>query len=340
MEQRAFGRTGLAVSVVGFGSWPMSGGDRYGAIEDAEAIRAIHRALDGGVNCVDTAPAYGFGHAEEVVGQALRGRRGRAVLVTKCGLGWDPGNPVIRRDTRPASLKREVDLSLRRLQTDVIDVYLIHWPNTDTPFEDAFGALDDIVRAGKVRFVGRVQLHRAADGSVHAGPPRRRRSGRLSPLRPADGAGRVPVLRAPRHRRDGLRASGSRSPHRRVHPGHQLRRAGLARQGDRLRPADLHPREPSQERRRRRSAPPRGGRAPGRAGEPHRPRLGAAELRGQHGADRRAQSRRGRRQPAGRPARRCPAPTSRGSTRFLRTRRGRSARSRPFGPRWSGGSRP
>ncbi len=154
MEQRAFGRMGLAVSAVGFGSWPMSGGDRYGAIEDAEAIRAIHRALDGGVNCVDTAPAYGFGHAEEVVGQALRGRRRQVILVTKCGLAWDPGSPAIRRDTRPASLMREVDLSLRRLQTDVIDVYLIHWPNADTPFEDAFGAMDDIVRAGKVRFVG------------------------------------------------------------------------------------------------------------------------------------------------------------------------------------------
>jgi aryl-alcohol dehydrogenase-like predicted oxidoreductase len=154
MDKRAFGRTGLAVSALGFGSWPMSGGDRYGAIEDAEAIRAIHRALDGGVNCVDTAPAYGFGHAEEVVGQALRGRRDRVVLVTKCGLAWDPGNPAIRRDTAPASLRREVDLSLRRLQTDVIDVYLIHWPNVDTPFEEAFRAMDDLVRAGKVRFVG------------------------------------------------------------------------------------------------------------------------------------------------------------------------------------------
>jgi aryl-alcohol dehydrogenase-like predicted oxidoreductase len=106
------------------------------------------------VNCVDTAPAYGFGHAEEVVGQALRGRRERAILVTKCGLAWDPGNPAIRRDTAPASLKREVDLSLRRLGTDVIDVYLIHWPNAETPLEDAFSAMDEISRAGKVRFVG------------------------------------------------------------------------------------------------------------------------------------------------------------------------------------------
>ena len=154
MERRPFGRTGLAVSALGFGSWPMSGGERYGAIEDAEAIRAIHRALDAGVTCVDTAPAYGFGHAEEVVGQALAGRRHGVILVTKCGLAWDADNPTIRRDTAPASLEQEVDRSLRRLRTDVIDVYLIHWPNAETPFEDAFGAMDRIVRSGKVRYVG------------------------------------------------------------------------------------------------------------------------------------------------------------------------------------------
>jgi aryl-alcohol dehydrogenase-like predicted oxidoreductase len=154
MERRAFGQTGLSVSALGFGSWPMSGGERYGVIEDAEAIRAIHRALDLGVNCVDTAPAYGFGHAEEVVGEALRGRRDGVILVTKCGLAWDPGSPVIRRDTQPVSLAREVDSSLRRLRTDVVDVYLIHWPNLDTPLEEAFHAMDAIVRAGKVRFVG------------------------------------------------------------------------------------------------------------------------------------------------------------------------------------------
>ena len=76
------------------------------------------------------------------------------ILVTKCGLAWGPEGPAIRRDTAPPSLRREVDLSLRRLQTDVIDIYLIHWPNAETPFEDAFSAMDDIVRTGKVRFVG------------------------------------------------------------------------------------------------------------------------------------------------------------------------------------------
>ena len=203
----------------------MSGGERYGAIEDAEAIRAIHRALDAGVNCVDTAPAYGFGHAEEVVGQALAGRRHGVILVTKCGLAWDPGNPAIRRDTAPASLKREVDLSLRRLRTDVIDVYLIHWPNAETPFEEAFLAMDEIVRAGKVRFVGvsnftveqmeacmRVRRIDVVQVGYHLFDRRMEREV-------------FPVLRAPRHRRHGLRPAGPRPPDRRVHRRHALRRA-------------------------------------------------------------------------------------------------------------------
>lgn len=154
MEQRPFGRTGRSVSVLGLGSWPMSGGDRYGAIEDQEAIRAIQRAVDLGVSCVDTAPVYGQGHAEEVVGQALRGRRDRVTLVTKCGLVWDPGSPAIRRDISRASILREVDVSLRRLQTDRIDVYLIHWPTEASPFEEAFAAMDELARLGKIRFAG------------------------------------------------------------------------------------------------------------------------------------------------------------------------------------------
>jgi myo-inositol catabolism protein IolS len=153
MEYRAFGRTGLSVSATGFGSWPMSG-DRYGPIKDEEAIRAIHRALDRGVNCVDTAPGYGVGHAEEVVGRALKGRRQDVILVTKCGLVWDPETRTIGRDASRAHILEEVDASLRRLGTDVIDVYLVHWPDPHVPFEETFAAMDDVVRAGKVRFVG------------------------------------------------------------------------------------------------------------------------------------------------------------------------------------------
>ncbi len=154
METRRFGRTGLRVSAMGFGSWPMAGKNRYGAIEDAEAIKAIQCALDLGVTLVDSAPSYGWGHAEEVVGQALLGRRHQVTLVTKCGLAPQPGQTRALRDISRASLLAGVDVSLRRLQTDVIDVYLIHWPTDSSPFEEAFQALDDLVRAGKVRFVG------------------------------------------------------------------------------------------------------------------------------------------------------------------------------------------
>ena len=154
MEQRTLGRTGLKVSAMGFGSWPMSGENRYGAIEDGEAIHAIHRALEAGVTCVDTAAGYGWGHAEEVVGQALVGRRHQVVLVTKCGIVQETGRLTARRDISRMGILQQIEASLRRLQTDVIDVYLIHWPTDSTSLEEAFQALDDLVRAGKVRFVG------------------------------------------------------------------------------------------------------------------------------------------------------------------------------------------
>jgi aryl-alcohol dehydrogenase-like predicted oxidoreductase len=154
MRYRPFGRTGLQVSVVGFGCWPMAG-DRYGAIEDDEAVKAIHRALERGVNCVDTAPAYGGGHSEEVVGHALAGRRRDVILVTKCGVRVPPpGQPGPLRDASRANILREVDASLERLRTDWIDVLLIHWPDGGTPFEETMRALDEVVSSGRARFVG------------------------------------------------------------------------------------------------------------------------------------------------------------------------------------------
>jgi aryl-alcohol dehydrogenase-like predicted oxidoreductase len=154
MRYRPFGRTGLQVSVVGFGCWPMAG-DRYGAIEDDAAVKAIHRALDRGVNCVDTAPAYGAGHSEEVVARALEQRRRDVILVTKCGVKLPPaGQPGPLRDASRANILREVDLSLKRLRTDWVDVLLVHWPDADTSFEETMRALEEVVASGRVRFVG------------------------------------------------------------------------------------------------------------------------------------------------------------------------------------------
>ena len=154
MRYRPFGRTGLKVSAVGFGCWPMAG-DRYGAIEDGEAIKAIHRALDRGVNCVDTAPAYGAGHSEEVVARALEGRRKDLILVTKCGVKVPPpGQLGPLRDASRSNILAEVDASLKRLRTDWVDVLLIHWPDSGTPFEESMRALEEVVASGRARFVG------------------------------------------------------------------------------------------------------------------------------------------------------------------------------------------
>jgi aryl-alcohol dehydrogenase-like predicted oxidoreductase len=153
MEYRAFGRTGLQVSAMGFGSWPMSG-DRYGPIQDDEATEAVHRALDVGVNCFDTAPGYGSGHSEQVLGRALGPRRQEIVLVTKCGIFFDPEKKTAGRDGSRANILREVDVSLQRLGTDYIDVYLVHWPDPKLPVEETFAAMDEVVKSGKVRFVG------------------------------------------------------------------------------------------------------------------------------------------------------------------------------------------
>ncbi len=153
MKYRRFGRTNEQVSAMGFGTWPMSG-DRYGPIEDEEATKAIQAAIDAGVNVVDTAPAYGSGHSETVVGRALKGRRDKVLLVTKCGIMRRAGQATPGRDSSRANILREVDISLERLDTDRIDVYLIHWPDPSVPFEEAFGAMDECVKAGKVRYVG------------------------------------------------------------------------------------------------------------------------------------------------------------------------------------------
>lgn len=150
MEYRQFGRTGITVSAVGFGCWEVSG--TYGPIDAGEFDSAVQRALDDGITCFDTAEAYGMGISERALGKALGSRRNGICLVTKVGVGY--AEAPNRRDSSRARLMASLEQSLRNLGTDHVDVYLIHWPDPGTPFDETFRALDDIVRAGKARAIG------------------------------------------------------------------------------------------------------------------------------------------------------------------------------------------
>jgi aryl-alcohol dehydrogenase-like predicted oxidoreductase len=154
MQSREFGQTGVQVSPITLGSWPMSG-DRYGRIDDSEAVKTIHAAMEQGITSFDTAPGYGSGHAEETLGAAMVGRRDRAVITTKCGIvPRNSHNGQPGRDSSRASILKEIDDSLRRLRTDHVDVYLVHWPDPETPLEETMATMDEIQKAGKTRLVG------------------------------------------------------------------------------------------------------------------------------------------------------------------------------------------
>jgi aryl-alcohol dehydrogenase-like predicted oxidoreductase len=143
----------LPVSRVGLGTWAM-GGFQWGGSDDDESVRTIHVVLDRGINLIDTAPAYGFGHSEEVIGRAIaeRGRRDRVVIATKAGLEHR-GDALFRNGTRRQILA-EVELSLTRLRTDYIDLFQVHWPDPDTPFEETAQALADLKQSGKILAIG------------------------------------------------------------------------------------------------------------------------------------------------------------------------------------------
>ena len=150
MEYRQFGRTDLRVSTIGVGCWEIGG--TYGRIDEAEFVRAVHRAVDYGINCFDTAEAYGMGVSERALARALGERRKDVVVVTKGGVGYaDAPN---RRDSSRRRLTAALDTSLENLGTDRVDVYLVHWPDVNTPFDETMRFLDDAVRQGKTRHVG------------------------------------------------------------------------------------------------------------------------------------------------------------------------------------------
>lgn len=162
MRHAPLGQSGIRASVIGLGTWPI-GGWLWGGTDESESIRAIHAALDAGVNLIDTAPVYGLGLAEELVGKALRGRRGQAVVATKCGLAWHTalgrldfeayGRRVHRYLGRD-SIRYELEQSLRRLETDRIDLYQTHWPDPTTPVAETMQTLLDLKKEGKIRAIG------------------------------------------------------------------------------------------------------------------------------------------------------------------------------------------
>jgi aryl-alcohol dehydrogenase-like predicted oxidoreductase len=153
MESVSIQGTSLVVSRIGLGTWAI-GGWMWGGSDEQQSIRTIHEALDRGITLFDTAPVYGFGHSEEILGKALAqgGRRGRAAIATKVALDWSDGEPF--RNASRQRIMKEVEDSLRRLRTDVIDLYQVHWPDPGTPIAETAGAMADLLRAGKIRAIG------------------------------------------------------------------------------------------------------------------------------------------------------------------------------------------
>lgn len=155
MRYKRLGNSSLEVSVVGLGTWAM-GGDFWGEIDEKDAIDAIHASLDNGVNLIDTAPAYGRGYSEEVVGKGIKGyARDRVIIADKCGLYWEQEGERLKRLLSAQSIRVEIERSLKRLDTDYIDLYQCHWPDeSGTPIEETVGALMDLRREGKIREFG------------------------------------------------------------------------------------------------------------------------------------------------------------------------------------------
>jgi methylglyoxal reductase len=163
---REIGNSGIMASAVAFGAWALGGGTWWGKVEDDQSIMAIHAAIDAGVTLFDTAPAYNWGHSEDIVGRALQGKRDKVVLSTKCGLWWqddrgsyffDIDGKTVRRSLRPETIRIEVEQSLKRLRTDYIDIYHTHWQSVEpdfTPIAETMGCLMDLKKEGKIRAIG------------------------------------------------------------------------------------------------------------------------------------------------------------------------------------------
>ncbi len=156
MQTRQLGKSDLFITPIGFGSWAIGGSGyafAWGAQDDAESVAAIQRAVDLGINWIDTAAVYGLGHSEEIVAKALKGRSNRPYVFTKCERVWDEQGKI-SGNLKADSLRQQLEASLRRLQTDVIDLYQVHWPQPDEDIEEGWSALAKLQAEGKVRAIG------------------------------------------------------------------------------------------------------------------------------------------------------------------------------------------
>jgi len=154
MEKKRLGNSDLELTPIGFGAWAIGGGDwafAWGPQDDNDSVAAIHKALDLGINWIDTAAVYGLGHSEEVVARALKTASQKPYVFTKCGLVWNEKREV-GNDLK--QVRRECEDSLRRLGVETIDLYQMHWPKPDEDIEEAWGVMADLRKEGKVRWIG------------------------------------------------------------------------------------------------------------------------------------------------------------------------------------------
>lgn len=151
MKYRKLNNSDLEVSAVGLGTWAY-GKDTFGTVDDQQSIRALRVAVDSGINLIDTAPAYGDGHSEKVVGKAIEGIRDKVIISTKCGIHQDGTKSV--KDLSPKQIRTEIENSLRRLDVEMIDLYQIHWPDLNTPLEKSVEELMKLQKEGKVKYLG------------------------------------------------------------------------------------------------------------------------------------------------------------------------------------------
>src|SRR5215469_17015631 len=156
MQAHQLGNSDMQISDLGFGAWAIGGGGWVGSMgpqNEADSIPAIHAALNRGMNWIDTAALYGLGHSEEVVARAVAGRNPRPCIFTKRERTWD-AHGTVGASLKASSIRRECEDSLRRLQTDVIDLYQIHWPEPDEDIEEGWTTLARLKEEGKVRYIG------------------------------------------------------------------------------------------------------------------------------------------------------------------------------------------